>query len=346
MSLKLYDPIPGKTPNYRIRGKLFGVRVDRSTGTANPRLADKILRDTIRQLEDEAMRGPAKPKGKEFREGVEIYLRQGGEDKFLKPLLEYFEGVELEKITQEMIDEAAWYIHPDSTPATRNRQVYTPMSAILKANRLNVPIRRPKGWRGQSRTFFFEPEDVQRLIEVAVEREPEFGLFLMFLLYTGVRLNEGLSLQIHNLNLSKGKAYIEKTKNGLPRVLHLPPPLIAAMANHPRGYNRQGKVFRYVKGSRLYGRLKQAAEAADVRIPDGVSFHAFRHTYGAYLRRYGNLDTSGLVASGAWISHDAARRYEHADVTKAAKASNYFPAIQVFGGNDENPIKLLKKTVG
>lgn len=346
MSLKLYGPIPGKTQYYRIRGKLFGVRVDKSTGTSNPRLADKFLRDTIRRLEDEAMRGPAKPKGKEFREGVETYIRQGGKDKFLKPLLEYFEGIELEKITQEMIDEAAWFIYPDATPATRNRQVYTPMSAILKANRLNVPIRRPKGWRGQSRTFFFEPEDAQRLIEVAVEREPEFGLFLMFLLYTGVRLNEGLSLQIHNLNLSKGKAYIEKTKNGLPRVLHLPPPLIAAMANHPRGYNREGKVFRYVKGGRLYGRLQLAADAAGVRIPDGVSFHAFRHTYGAYLRRYGNLDTSGLVASGAWISHDAARRYEHADVTKAAKASNYFPVIQVFGGDDENPIKLLKKTAG
>lgn len=346
MSLKLYEPVPGKSPNFRIRGKLLGVRVDKSTGTANPRLADKILRAEIRRIEDAFMRGPAEPKGKEFREGVDVYLRQGGDQRFLKPLLEYFDGVELEKLTQELIDEAAWYIYPDAKPATRNRQVYSPVSAILKANRINMPVRRPKGWRGQSRTFFFEPEEAQRLIAQAYEHEPEFGLFLMFLLYTGVRLNEGLSLQVHNLNLSRGKAYIEKTKNGLPRTLHLPPPLVAAMANHPRGYNRQGKVFRYVKGSRIYRRLQHAADVADVRIPDGVSFHAFRHTYGAYLRRYGNLDTSGLVASGAWLSHDAARRYEHADVTKAAKSSNYFPVLHVFGKQEEMPIETLMKTVG
>jgi len=344
--LKLYDPIPGKSANYRIRGILLGVRVDKSAGTSNARLAHKILLREIRRIEEAALCDPPKPKGKTFDAGVETYLRLGGKVRFIAQLFEYFKDIEMEKITQDMIDEAAWSLYPNALPATRNRQVYSPMSAVLKANGFNLPIRRPKGWRGNTRTFFFEPSEAERLIMKATEQEPEFGLFLTFLLYTGVRLNEGLSLTIRNLNLSDGRAFIETTKNGLPRTLHLPPPLVAAMANHPRGYDREGRVFRYNKGSRLYKRLAKAADASNVRIPDGVSFHAFRHTYGAYLRRYGNLDTSGLVASGAWLSHDAARRYEHADVTKAAKASDNFPFIRIRRVADENPIEYIKKTAG
>lgn len=342
--LKLYEPVPGRSAHYRIRGTLLGVRVDKSAGTANPRLAQKILSREIARIEDEALRGPPKPKGKAFGSGVETYLRLGGKTRFVAQLLEHFQDIEMEKITQDLIDEAAWRLYPNATPATRNRQVYSPMSAVLKANGFHIPIRRPKGWRGNTRTFFFEPDEAERLIATAIEQEPEFGLFLTFLLYTGVRLNEGLSLTVRNLNLNEARAFIETTKNGLPRTLHLPPPLVAAMANHPRGYDRQGKVFRYVKGSRLYRRLKRAAEASNVRIPDGVSFHAFRHTYGAYLRRYGNLDTSGLVASGAWLSHDAARRYEHADVTKAAKASNNFPSIRILGADEKKEEEKQLKT--
>ncbi|MFN3078052.1 MAG: tyrosine-type recombinase/integrase, partial [Alphaproteobacteria bacterium] len=144
---------------------------------------------------------------------------------------------------------------------------------------------------------------------------------------TGLRLSEALTLQVRHLNLTDGRAYIETTKNGLPRTVHLPPPLVAAMSAHPRGYDRTGKVFRFSKSGRLYTWLENAAGEAKVFIPDGVSFHAFRHSYGAWMRRYGNLDTSGLVASGAWLSHDAARRYEHVDVSEAARASDMFPTI-------------------
>lgn len=343
MSLKLYGPIPGKTANYRIRGSFLGVRVDRSTGTGNAKLAEKILRDEIRRIEDEAMRGPVKPKGKTFGEGVKSYVLGGGDKRFVAPLIHHFKDIEMTEITQERIDDAALTIYPDATPATRNRQVYTVMSAILKANRLHMPIARPKGWRGAKRTFFFEPAEVERLLVAACEHDAEFGLFLTFLFYTGLRLNEALSLQVRNLSLSEARAFIETTKNGLPRTVHLPVPLVAALANHPRGYAREGRVFRFLKGSRLYKRLDRAAEAAGVVIPDGVSFHAFRHTYGAYLRRYGNLDTSGLVASGAWLSHDAARRYEHTDVSAAAKASETFPKIRIFGGVDGAPVETIKK---
>lgn len=329
MPLKLQAPIPGSSKNYRIRGTHLGFRVDRSAGTSDAKVAAKLLRDEIKRIEAAVLRGPPKPRGKTFAQGVKTYFLAGGEQRFLAPLMKQLGDIELSEITQEMIDEAALALHPNGTPATRNRQVYSPISAILKANRINLPIVRPKGAKGNARTFYFEPQEAGRLISAASEEDEEFGLFLTVLLYTGLRLSEALSIQVRHLSLTEARAFVETTKNGLPRTVHLPPPLVAALANHPRGYDREGPVFRFFKGSRLYKRLDRAAERAGVFIPDGVSFHAFRHTYGAYLRRYGGLDTSGLVASGAWQSHDAARRYEHTDVSQAARASDAFPAIQI-----------------
>lgn len=328
MSLKLEAPREGKTQNWRIRGRHLGVRVDRSAGTADKRLAQKILRDEERRIEDDVKRGrSAKSAGPRFDEAALKYIQAGGEERFVLKLSDYFNNIALADLTQELIDDAAEQIYPTASPATRNRQVYTPVSAILKAARIKTTLERPKGSRGAARTFFFEPIEVERLIAVATKNDPEFGIFLQFLLYTGLRLSEALTLQIRHLNLTDGRAYIETTKNGLPRTVHLPAPLVAALAGHPRGYDRTGKVFRFVKCGRLYTWLQEAADEAKVLIPDGVSFHAFRHTYGAFLRRYGNLDTSGLVASGAWKSHDAARRYEHVDVSEAARASDSFPVI-------------------
>jgi integrase len=103
--------------------------------------------------------------------------------------------------------------------------------------------------------------------------------------------------------------------------------LVAALANHPRGLDRVGKVFAMTKGSRLYNRLERAAEAAGVAIPDGVAFHALRHTWASLMRRYGGLDTTGLVATGAWLSADAARRYEHAVASEEAQRADLLPVI-------------------
>jgi len=328
MPLKLEPPREGKTQNWRIRGRHLGVRVDRSAGTADKRLAQKIMREEERRIEDDVKRGrSAKSIGPRFDEAALKYINAGGEERFVLKLVDHFQKLPLSEITQEMIDDAALELYPTASQATRNRQVYTPVSAILKASRVKLALDRPSGSRGAARTFFFEPAEVERLLLAATNNDPEFGIFLTFLLYTGLRLSEALTLQVRHLSLTDSRAYIETTKNGLPRSVHLPAPLVAAMSAHPRGYDRTGKVFRFVKCGRLYTWLQEAADEAKVIIPDGVSFHAFRHTYGAFLRRYGNLDTSGLVASGAWKSHDAARRYEHVDVSEAARASDNFPVI-------------------
>ena len=69
--------------------------------------------------------------------------------------------------------------------------------------------------------------------------------------------------------------------------------------------------------------------AACVTIPDRVAFHIFRHTYGSWMRRYGGLDTSGLVATGAWKSREAARIYEHVETSEEARKADLLPRVDL-----------------
>src|SRR5258708_39879049 len=111
------------------------------------------------------------------------------------------------------------------------------------------------------------------------------------------------------VSIGESFAYIGHTKNGEPLAVHLPPEVVAALANHPRGLDRKGeRVFRFGKNGRLYNLMRKAKESAGL---DWVTFHVLRHTYGTWMRRYGGLDTPGLVGTGRGAGEDSVRRYTH-----------------------------------
>jgi len=319
MPLKLYPPdTKAKRPNWRVRGSYLGVRVERSTGTGEKRLAIKALA----KIKDEIERGAfATPGVATFASAAALYMRNGGETRFMEPLLLHFGETPLPAIDQQSIDAAAASMYPKASNATRNRQVYSPVSAVLKAGGVTMALKRPKGARGVVRLHWLRPDEAMALLDAADSANPRFGALLTFLLYTGCRLTEALRLTPADLHLTEAFAYIRETKNGSPRPVHLPASVVANLAN----LDLSKRVFGWSKCGRLYAWLDDAAKAAGVTIPPGIAFHLFRHSYGAWQRRYGKLDTSGLVATGAWKSRQAAAVYEHADVTESAKRSDLFP---------------------
>lgn len=324
MPLKLVAPRPGKSPNWTIRGTHFRIRVDQTTGTADRKLAQKILARVRDEIERGAFSRPGAPT---FARAALNYIDHGGEERFVLRLAEHFGEMPLERIGQLEIDAAAIALYPHASAATRNRQVYSPVSAILKQAGVKMPISRPKGARGSSRLFWLSKEQAGRLLEAATARDAEFGIFLAFLLYSGCRLSEAVALEVGNVNLLEAWAYVLETKNGSPRMVHLPPVLVSALATHPRGLERAGKLFRFGKNGRLYAWLEDAARAAGVAIPPRVAFHAFRHTWGAWMRRYGGLDTTGLVETGAWRSRQAAAVYEHAVQSEESRKADALPIV-------------------
>lgn len=322
MPLKLIPPREGKTPYFYIRGTHLGVSLNCSTGASDRTLARQILKKKEREIE----RGAVSDKpAVTFAMAAQAYINNGGERRFLKPLATYLGNVALADLDQAAIDAAALRLYPKATPATRNRQVYTPVSAVFKHVGAETPLRRPKGSRGNKRVDWLEPEDAERLFRAAIAIDEEFGIFLVLLCYTGLRLSEALKLEIRNINLASEMAYLPDSKNGEDRAVFLPPIVVAMLARHPQGLDRKGCIFRFRKNGRLYALLKATKRAAgtDLLWP---TFHSFRHTYATWMRRYGGLDTRGLVGTGAWKDETSAARYAHTVPSEDSRKALLLPS--------------------
>lgn len=356
MPLKLVPPRKGKSPNYRIRGTYLGQYVDRTTGTPVEATAKQFLAALKREIERGRLAEPVSEEPKEtvFEEAALAYLKTGGDGKYLGKfdpkarvwiggVIPHLIGTPLSEITQQRIDAIAAEMYPHASAATRNRHVYTPISAVLKHAGRDFKVKRPKGWRGSQRVTWLDPKDAFVMLEKAKAEDYEFGIFLTFLLYTGSRLNEALELTCDRVSLAENFAYYPKTKNDDPRAVYLPHYLVGEMANHPRGMDRgKQRVFRFRKCGRLYTLMGKVKEATGPSVSD-VTFHTYRHTWATWMRRYAGLDTRGLLATGTWRDAVSARRYEHvvaseeskkADllptpVNKKGKRSTDFPRIQV-----------------
>ncbi|WP_420578824.1 tyrosine-type recombinase/integrase [Oceaniradius stylonematis] len=272
-------------------------------------------------------------------------MAAGGADDHLDPVIDALGDKALGDIDQSLLDVTAAALFPAATPATRNRWFYTPVSAILKQAGDERTIRRPKGWRGKPRVHWMTPDQAGRILAAADADDAEFGVFLATLLYTGMRLSEATGLTLDRLNLGEAWAWTPKTKNGQPRLVHLPPVLVAALANHPRGLDRGAdrtgeRVFRFVKCGRLYTRIRRVRKAAG---PDCafVTFHTFRHTWATWMRRYGGLDTRGLVDTGAWRSMQSAAVYEHVVASEEAQRADALPDVTRATAPNTEPVDQI-----
>lgn len=322
MPLKLIPPRPGKSPHWSVRGTHLGIYVDRSTKFSERRKAQQKLNQWRADIErgELARRG-----GPTFLSAAVTYMEAGHESRFVHDLVDYFGERPLDKIDQAAIDEAALNLLPDATAATRNRQIYTPVSAILKRAGIDFPIRRPAGSEGERRVAWLWPEEAQRIFVAAKKVDPEFALFLIFLCYTGVRLSEALRLQVAQVRLTEAFAYIAESKNEEPRAVFLPPVVVAALASHPRGMERAGEtVFRFRKNGHLYNFMKETKTKAGKDLA-WVTFHTFCHTWATWMRRYAGLDIRGLVGTGRWKDLKSAARYNHVVVSEESRRAVLLP---------------------
>jgi integrase len=323
MPLKLVPPRQGRkvgnSPNWRVRGTYLGQYVDQTAGTSKRVTALKVLTQIQRDIERGRLYDPDE---QTFTDAATAYMDAGGERTYLRALWDHFGETPLSQIGQAEIDTAAAALKPNGSAATRNRHVYTPMSAVLRHAGVKLDLRRPKGSAGNKQTTWLWPEQAFRLFEEAGKLNQEFEALLRVLFYTGMRLNEALGLTWNDVRLDEGFAYVPDTKSGEPRAVFLPEVAVAAIASLQR---RQGRVFRFVKGGHLYSMLRAAAFKAEVDLPERSAFHAARHSWATWMRRYAGLDTKGLVATGAWKDRKSADRYEHVQVSEEARKAVLLP---------------------
>lgn len=356
MPLKLIPPRKGKSPNWSIRGAYLKVHVDRSCGTDRKAVARQILRDLEARIErGEYPEKPAVAPGPVFIATAVAYMKAGGERGTLGRLIEHFGETPLAAIDQQAVDAAALALYPQAMPATRNRKVYTPVSAVLRHAGVELRLRRPKGAKGRVRTDYLSPADAAAVIAAADSFDAEFGLLLRLLLYTGLRISEALRLRWEDTEIEACFARVRLSKNGRPRGLKLRPELRAALLAH-RGDKTFGKIFRFAGGGGLKDKMVRARLLASGVTPlkrrhgetaparrapphrlHWVTFHVFRHTFATWFRRYGGGDLQGLVGTDNWHSLRSVARYAHVVPRDEWDRVDRLPGVDdAAGGGGEN----------
>jgi integrase len=329
--LKLRPPRAGKTPNYEIRGTYRGVNVETSSRThrrsdalGELRRIERIIDEFGQYPAPEAKPDPGQPN---FLSAAVAYMQAGGERRYIAKLIKHFRETHLAAIDQAAIDKAAADLYPAGAPDYRNRAVHTPVSAILHhALGDKCPtFKRPKGSKGRNKTDFMWPADAFAIIGEADRIDQEFGLYLRFLIYTGIRKGEGLKLLAADVQPGERAAWLRDSKNDDPRMLKLREDIVAPLQAHLEAHSGE-RFFRFNDGGHfkhllLRVKLSVCGLPCPKRRPTGwkppehrlgfVGFHTFRHTWATWMRRYGGADVQGLAETKNWRDPRSAKRYAH-----------------------------------
>jgi integrase len=314
------------SPNLYLRGTVRGIAVDESTGTNDRKAAEALRIQREAELLNRSVFG--RRATATFIEAAVMYMEAGGEAIYLGKLIDHFGTMSLASIDQAAIDAAALAIYPDAGPSTRNRKVYTPMSAVLKrAAKSGMcgqwTIERPEQPPGRIR--FLKIDEAEALIANCA---PHLKPLVIFLLYTGARLSEALYLDWHSIDLARAHVSFLQTKNGEARGVPLHSRVVATLANQS---HRDGAVFRkpdgetYLRKEEGGGQIKTAFKAA-CRRAKITDFHPHdcRHTWATW-HYAANRDLGALMRLGGWKSERMVLRYAHVNVGELAASIEALP---------------------
>lgn len=309
--LKCYQRTRGA--NYTLRGTVAGVRIYESTGTNRRALADAYRARREAEILERHTYGRATTTT--FAQAALSYMRAGGEARFLRQLLEYF-GPEarLTDIDNAAVFACAEALHGRSAPATINRCVITPISAVYNfaADDGLCERRRFRRRKGDNRRLrWLTPQEADALIEGAARHIlPAIALMLG----GGCRSSEALSLEAATYYQATGEAYITRSKNGDGRMIALPRraqalleagglPEAGPLCRTPKG---QAYIMRENGGGQISGAFRKACDRAGLG-PD-VTPHVLRHTWATWYYAQ-TRDFGGLMDRGGWRKADMANRY-------------------------------------
>lgn len=343
-----------KIESYYVRGKYLGIGLNHSTGAGDADAARRILATWKRQAERGEFRiGPEAAPATFVRAAI-AYMRAGGSGQYLDRIMKAWPGKLAADIDQIALDTLAAELYPNGSPATRARQVYTPVAAVLHRAGIERKFKRPKGSAGKKSTSWLEPDQAWALFTAADKVDAELGLLCRFLVYTGLRIDEALSRPLSDLRIDRAYLYLPDSKTGEPRGCHLPPDLVQwfkqqqPRAEMPIIRDKHGhflsgkpledagvpflerrpdaKLFRFHDGGALRAMLKTAMRGAGLAFPRRQGgFHLFCHTYGSWMHRYGGLDRHGLTRTGRWADADSADRYVHTQASEEARRADLLP---------------------
>jgi integrase len=346
LKLKRYA---ARGPNWYLRGTVRGCYVFETTGTH-----DKAAAETLRiKRENDLLQRAVFGAGTNvtFAEAAVSYLAKGGEARFLGRydegagewtlLIGHFNKTPVVQIDQDAIDRAAVKLYPNAKPATRKRQVYAPVAAVLHHCADNKWIRVPKIKHPKVKQPETRYSTIERMNKLLPHCSPKLRRLVVFLAYTGARISECLRIDWEqDMQLAERIAHVGRTKNGDRRAVHLPDPVLIELAAVPEA-ERKGQVFKWKARHAVYKPLRRACKLAGV--PYMATHAQGRHTFAAGLRIHAKRDLRGLMEDGGWKSIQSVMRYMHVTPGETAAAVDRLPHVQIPCTTDEATDKSVKK---
>jgi len=277
-----------------IDGSVDGKRVRESTRTSVRKDAEEIAAKREREVHIEKVYGTEAVLT--FGAATGYYLDAGKSDRYIAPIFAKWEHRKVKDIKPGNAHDLARKLYPNAGPATMNRQVLSPVQAIINhsAKRgLCSPIRieRFKVPKAQRRVGSME-----WLEAFMKQASPHLGALAQFMAMTGARISEATRLDWKDVNLQAGYAVLRETKNGDDRQAHLPEPLLVTLANLE---HRKGKVFLYKSRQSVQTAWNTAEMNAGIEhIPP---HDAGRRLFATLMIRSG-IDAVTVAKAGGWKS--------------------------------------------
>lgn len=308
MPIKLYKR--GKM--YHARGTIAGQRIRESTGCSNRRHAEAwAIRRESEILQRHALGIEATLT---FAEAALAYIETGGETRFLGRIIDYFGPDTLvAEIDNSKLLYAAGDLYPDAAPATVNRQLIGPVSAVVNMaaeNGLAQPRRFRRLKARGARTRWLDPAEFDRLLSHAA---PHLVPILALLIGTGCRASEALGAAHSEWHPDTGELWLPETKNGHPRMVQMPArarDLVVAGAAPEGRLLRTPKGHPYVLRDNGGGQIQTAFNTArdQAQLGDDVTPHVLRHTWATWFYAQ-TRDFGRMLDLGGWRTTSTAERY-------------------------------------
>lgn len=232
-----------------------------------------------------------------FGTATGLYLDAGKSDRYLTPIFNKWERRLVRDIRPGNVHDLARQLYPDAGPATRNRQVISPVQAIInhaakrglcqliRVERFFVPKHQP----GVATMDWLE--------KFMGSASPHLAAFACFMAMTGARVSEAIRLDWDDVDLVARTALLRLTKNGDPRRANLPDALVARLGAIPGDH--EGPVFGYVSRSSFPTPWKAAEKRAG--IPHMKPHDAGRRLFATSMVQAG-IDPVTVAKAGGWKS--------------------------------------------
>ena len=323
---------------WHYRGTVAARRFRGTTGTTDKVLAQRIAAEAEAREWRSHLDGTAEVLT--MAQAMLAYLDAGKSNRFLKKVSDHWKETKVKTITAEAVRQSAKKIYPDASPATWNRQVIVPTAAVIN-------FAAEMGWCQKIKISRFptdpkvkEPatlEWVNAFASQAVKDGlPHLAALCLFMFGTGARVGQSCEMTWGDVSLTAAKArlYTEKptpwTRNA-----HLPPPIVAALANIPSNRNPDDLVFGYAGRGSVKTPWDNVIKRAGI---EALSPHCCRHGFATALLQDGR-DVKTVADAGGWRDPVVVLRiYAHA--TKDKTVTN-----ALFGTNLTQPENALSLTI-